>query len=162
MSGDCDDPVITSFDLVNGPPQGGTTITITGTNLGAQFSDIVSVTIGSHVCTPIEEQYRTGERIVCNIDTISITTEDSSSISIIVSTSSGDKTTTSNEQFMFLLPSIDSFFPTFGPRSGSTRVMITGNNLDIGNTEQTRVIMRESINRRKKRQNCPDTECNIM
>ena len=162
MSGDCDDPVITSFDPVNGPPQRGTTITITGTNLGAQFSDIVSVTIGSHVCTPIEEQYRTGERIVCNIDTNNSTTEDSNSINITVSTSSGNKTTTSNEQFMFLLPSIDSFFPTFGPRSGSTQVMITGNNLDIGNTEQTRVIMRESINRRKKRQICPDTECDVM
>jgi len=161
-SGGCDDPIITSFDPMTSPPQGGTTITITGTDLGVQFSDIVSVTIGSHECTPNKEEYKTGERIVCIIDAIDSNIEESDSISVRVSTSSGEKIATSEDQFMFLSSSIDSISPTFGPKSGSTRVMIIGHNLDIGNSGQTRVIMRESNNNRKKRQNCPDATCNIV
>ena len=39
---------------------------------------------------------------------------------------------------------------------------ITGDNLDIGNKENTRVLFRESsTSRRRKRQSCPETECNF-
>ena len=52
-------------------------------------------------------------------------------------------------------------FTVYGPVSGGTRIRVKGTNLHIGNTEMTRVIMRESLSR-KKRNTCPDVNCTIM
>ena len=41
-------------------------MTITGTDLGTSFSDIVSITVGS-LCTPFESSYLVGRRITCDI-----------------------------------------------------------------------------------------------
>lgn len=158
QSGGCDDPAITDFDPKNGPPQGGTTITITGTNLGQQFTDILSITIGSRLCIAIAESYVTGTQVQCTVSTSGPSQNDA--IAITVSSSDGNKMGTSGVQYEFLTPSISSVSPSLGPRSGGTRITITGSNLNIGNTEQTRIILRES-SKRRKRQTCPDAVCGI-
>ena len=42
----------------SGPYQGGTTITITGTDLGVVVQDIISVTIGGVLCVIDSDSYQ--------------------------------------------------------------------------------------------------------
>ena len=166
MNGDCPNPVITYFTPTSGPPQGRTRVTINGTNLGTQSSEILSVTLGSRTCTSNSDLYVPGRRIVC-----SITPDDNNTvtsnviINVIVNTTAPQpKTAVSGTHFQFLTPTIQSVNPTFGPVSGGTLVRVEGTNLDIGNKEETKIIMRESSSnkRRKRNSHCPDIECNIM
>ena len=154
-SGDCDDPVIDDFNPKNGPHQGGTRITITGTNLGVQFSDIVSITIGNRQCLPIEESYEVSREIQCTVSS-SVSSVDAM-IVITISSSMDNKDGESQELYRFLTPSIVSIHPSLGPVSGGTIITISGSNLNIGNTEDTRIILTETS--RRKRQSCPDLYC---
>ena len=160
MSGDCPNPVINNFNPTNGPPQGRTQVTIYGSNLGTQSSEILSVTLGSRTCTSNSDLYIPGKRIVCCITPDDNNTVTSNVIiTVIVNTTASQlQTAVSSKQFQFLIPIIKSVSPTFGPASGG------GTNLDIGNNEETKVIMRESSSnkRRKRSSHCPDVECNIM
>ena len=155
-SGSCDDPVIINFNPKSGPPQGGTIVTISGTNLGGVFNDIISITIGSRQCQAIEGSYIMGTEIQCTVSASGPMS--SNSIVISISSSTGDKTGTSNERYMFLTLSVRSIYPVRGPRSGGTNITILGSNLNIGNTEKTRIILRES-SIETKRQACSDVEC---
>ena len=166
MSGNCPNPLINNFTPISGPPQGRTRITIDGTNLGTQSSDILSIILGSRTCTSNSDLYVPGKRVVC-----SITPDDSNTITsnvtitvIVNTTAPQNKTAVSSTKFQFLTPNVHSVSPTFGPVSGGTLVRIEGTNLDIGNKEETKVIMRESSSnkRRKRSSHCPDIECNIM
>ncbi|KAG7221695.1 hypothetical protein INR49_000062 [Caranx melampygus] len=48
---------------VAGPPEGGTRVTIHGTNLGLAFSDMVgNVEVAGVTCTPIEDGYIIAEQ----------------------------------------------------------------------------------------------------
>ena len=44
----------------SGPYQGGTGVTITGTDLGVVFEDIINVTIGGSLCRIYNDSYRPG------------------------------------------------------------------------------------------------------
>ena len=46
----------------SGPYQGGTTITITGTNLGVVVQDIINVTVGGVLCMIVNNTYVPGIR----------------------------------------------------------------------------------------------------
>ena len=161
VSGECNGPSITDITPASGPPRGQTTITIDGTDLGVELSNIVSVTVGGRTCNVIESQYSSGVRIVCTISASTDPTNTQGTVTVTISTSSGPRVATS-DQFTIMIPSVESITPTYGPVSGGTLVTITGDNLDIGNKENTRVLFRESsTSRRRKRQSCPETECNI-
>lgn len=57
---------IVQFSPDNGPRNGGTQVTINGTNLGKTVSDIRDgVTVGGVKCQPVEELYQPSIRIVC-------------------------------------------------------------------------------------------------
>lgn len=48
---------------VAGPPEGGTRVTIHGTNLGLAFSDMVgNVKVAGVTCTPVEDGYIIAEQ----------------------------------------------------------------------------------------------------
>uniref|UniRef100_A0A1X7URZ8 Sema domain-containing protein n=1 Tax=Amphimedon queenslandica TaxID=400682 RepID=A0A1X7URZ8_AMPQE len=159
-TGNCPLPIITDFNPKTGPPRGGTTIFIDGTNLGTQRSDIESVMIGSRNCT--FDEYQPGKRIRCTIvPDASDNMDRNETIRIRVIRSGGNETANSTAQFQFLTPVIRSVSPTFGPVSGGTRIRVQGTNFDIGNKEMIRVILRESSSR-KKRNTCPDVNCNIV
>ena len=166
MSGDCPNPVITNFNPTSGPPRGRTQVIIYGSNLGTQSSEIFSITLGSWTCTSNPDLYVPGKRIVCSIiPDDNNTVNGNVTITVIVNTTAPQsKTAVSSAHFQFLTPIIQSVSPTFGPASGGTLVRVEGTNLDIGNKEETKVIMRESLSnkRRKRNSHCPDIECNIM
>ena len=44
----------------SGPYQGGTDVTITGTELGVVFEDIINVTIGGSLCIIYNDSYQPG------------------------------------------------------------------------------------------------------
>ena len=157
MSGGCDTPVIADITPASGPPRGQTTITIIGTNLGVAISDIVSVTVGERTCNV--NDYSTGVRIVCMIND---TSNDPSqgTVTVTINTSNGPVVATS-DLYTISIPTVESIIPSYGPVSGGTIVTITGNNLDIGNKDNTRVLFRETTSNRRKRQSCPETECTI-
>ena len=63
---ECPAATITSVLPASGPPEGGTTVTITGTDLGVTYADIVNnVMISSSPCITQEDGYIPGTRIVC-------------------------------------------------------------------------------------------------
>ena len=134
--------------------------------MGTQSSEILSVTLGSRTFTSNSDLYIPGARIVCSItpdDNNTVT--NNVNINVTVSTTAPQpKTAVSGTQFQFLTPTIRSVNPTFGPVSGGTLVRVEGTNLDIGNNEETKVIMKESSSkkRRKRSSHCTDIECNIM
>ena len=160
VSGECESPMITALDPTTSPPGGETTITVDGTNLGVVFSDIISVTVGVRICTSIESQYRSGVRIVCTINDNNVNPVGTATVIVTVSTSSGNKIANSN-LFVISVPMIVSVTPEFGPVSGGTTVTIRGENLDIGNKDDTRILFREVSGNRRKRQTCPERECPI-
>ena len=166
MSGDCPNPVITNFIPTSGPPQGRTQVTIYGSNLGTQSSKLLFIFLGSRTCTSNSDLYVPGKRIVCSITPDDSNTVTSNVIIIVIvnTTAPQPKTAVSSTQFQFLTPFIQSVSPMFGPASGGTLVRIEGTNLDIGNKEETKVIMRESSSnkRRKRSSHCPDIVCNVM
>ena len=162
-TGNCPQPNITSFDPKTGPPAGGTMITINGTNLGTQVSDIESIRIGNRDCSI--NDYQAGKRIICNISIANETMADRSDfITVRVTRSGGTVAANSAVQFQFITPTVLSISPSFGPFSGGTEVSVKGTNLDIGNKEMTRIIMRNESSSSRKRRNtqCPDVNCNIM
>uniref|UniRef100_A0A8C7YS04 Plexin-A2 n=1 Tax=Oryzias sinensis TaxID=183150 RepID=A0A8C7YS04_9TELE len=64
----CTNPRITEVTPVAGPPEGGTRVTIYGTNLGLSFSDMEdNVQVAGVQCTPIEDGYIIAEQIVCEM-----------------------------------------------------------------------------------------------
>jgi plexin A len=153
--------MITDFTPKNGSSKGGTRVDITGTNLGTQLSDIISITIGSSRSCSSISTYVPGQRIICTItdDTNGIDISDSIRVTIRNSQSQ-NLTATSNGVFELLTPVIGSIIPTLGPVSGGTKVIVMGMNLNIGNQEETRVIMRETVNKRTSSL-CPDVSCTI-
>ena len=158
-TGNCPWPNITSFNPEAGPPAGGTIITINGTNLGTQESDIESIRIGTRDCSI--DEYQVGKSIIC---TISIdpneTTDRNDTVTVRVRWSSGTVAANSAVQFQFITPTVVSFSPSFGPVSGGTEVNVKGTNLNIGNKVMTRIIMRNESSSRNTQ--CPDVNCNIM
>ena len=134
----CPDPVISDFNPKSGPVEGGTTITITGTDLGVTFDDFTanSITIGDAPCTPTDrESYIPGKQIRC-ITTQGVTTGPNA---LLVSLPS--RPGTSDIQFILSNPQIRQVTPTFGPMAGGTQLTVWGSNLSIGNIEDTNITL---------------------
>ena len=139
---ECPRPVITSVQPNRGPVEGGTRVTITGTNLGAAFGDILEVRLrsgsDSEICslTGESENYIPGLQIVC--ETGAVASAGEYSLEVEVARDSG---TPLIESFDFLVeqPVVSGVDPPFGPKSGGIAVVISGSSLDTGNTEETTV-----------------------
>ena len=135
LQGDnCPDPVITSFTPTSGLPEGGTTITIQGSDLGVVFQDITdgSITISGAPCTPIAESYMTAVSVQCE------TTGGVSTGTIRIQLGGG-RFGESLQEFTVVFPAIAAVEPAFGPMAGGSQVKVQGANLDAGNSGETTV-----------------------
>jgi plexin A len=133
----CPRPTVIDFNPKIGPPEGGTTITITGTDLGVSFSDFTesSIQVGGVNCIPTSpDGYMAGQRIRCT------TTNSGVSTAVMISLSNGDA---SSGEMLFtrVSPEITGVFPSRGPQAGGTKLTVYGTNLDIGNTKNTRITL---------------------
>ncbi|XP_070491742.1 plexin-A4 [Chironomus tepperi] len=133
----CPNPEIHSFAPKTGPWEGGTNITITGINLGKNFSDIYSgVKIAGIDCLPYRELYLDTRQIVCRVEGPGTMAYRAGKIVVQVQDFRGE----SRGDFEFVDPVIHDFEPKFGPMSGGTRIHIRGNHLNAGS------LIRASIN----------------
>ncbi len=138
----CPAPDITNFSPQSGPPGGGTTITITGRNLGVTFSDFTANSITLRrapntmfPCTPISDDYVAGVTVKCRTNPIPAETY---SLVIDLPRSSGSRVGMASS-FEVLTPTVSGASPLFGPIAGGTVLTITGTNLNIGNNAVVRL-----------------------
>ena len=140
MGSDCAGPRITDFNPQSGPPDGGTTIIITGTDLGVSFNDFTENTIqvGEFNCTPTNRKnYVSGQTISCNTTDSSGGSPGPKTISITLLNGRG----TSDMQFNVVSPRITRVFPSRGPQAGGTQLTVYGSDLNIGNIVETRITL---------------------
>jgi plexin A len=122
----CPEPVITDFSPKKGPRDGGTNVTIEGSNLGVQLADISSVTAGGVACDLISERYAPGKTIVC------MTRESNSVVSGEIKVNISKETVSSDEVFAYVDVQVTGYRPTKGPAAGGTKITVYGDHLDSG------------------------------
>ncbi len=110
-------PTVTAVAPGNGPPAGGTSVTITGTNL----SGATSVSFGGAAATNL---------VVVNATTLRATTPAHApgAVNVVVVTPGGSATGTSLYTYT-AAPTVSAVAPNSGPIGGGTSVTISGANL---------------------------------
>uniref|UniRef100_A0A4W6DAR2 Plexin-B1 n=1 Tax=Lates calcarifer TaxID=8187 RepID=A0A4W6DAR2_LATCA len=128
----CPAPVIHFLDPVSGPVEGGTVVTISGSNLGQRAEDIQnSVTVAGVPCSVIHSRYEVSSRIVC--ETTSSGREKSGHASVRVR---GGGLGLSAQTFSFQDPVLSSIFPQRGPKAGGSSLTIRGRRLRTGHPSE--------------------------
>ncbi|KAM8864360.1 plexin-A2 isoform 1-T2 [Spinachia spinachia] len=130
----CTNPRIAEVTPVAGPPEGGTRVTIHGTNLGLAFSDMVgNVEVAGVRCTPVEEGYIIAEQIVCEMDAAPGDNRPGP-VQLCVGECRPELRARSSQLFSFVTPTVTGLSPSRGPESGGTKVTVMGENLGAGSS----------------------------
>ena len=127
-----------SLCMLTGPVAGGTTITVTGTNLGVTFNDVNTsqLLLGATPCTPINQNYISGSQFVC--ETTNFISPGDRTLVLNI----GSRNSTSDAPpFQALEPTVTEIAPNIGPVAGGTMVTVRGVDLDIGNQADTVVYL---------------------
>ncbi|XP_024860656.1 plexin-B1 isoform X2 [Kryptolebias marmoratus] len=133
----CPAPVIHFLDPVSGPVEGGTVVTISGSNLGQRAEDISSsVTVAGVSCSVIHSRYEVSSRIVC--ETTRSGGEKSGHVSVRVR---GGGLGLSPQTFSFQNPVLSSIFPQRGPKAGGSSLIIRGRRLKTGHPREVSVLI---------------------
>ncbi|XP_064398643.1 plexin-A2-like isoform X2 [Halichondria panicea] len=135
----CPTPFINSISPESGPVEGGTAITVMGTDLGVTFVDVLNatLTLGGVACTPINTDYIPGRQFVCVTNHFGIT-----GFNVFTMVLYGNIHVNVNaDSFIALNPIVSSVKPTFGPMAGGTKLTVGGKELGTGNLENTRVTI---------------------
>ena len=124
-------PTITSVNPNTGPPEGGTVVTITGTNFNGPVRVLFDLGNGT-----VREGFVssfTNNQIVVVTPRIDLTTGQTQTADVVVLTQAGtaaEQRVVKSQGFTFtsavLTPTIRALQPTSGPISGGTRVTILG------------------------------------
>ena len=140
-STDCSGAQIISVTPSSGPVEGGTTITITGTDLGVTYADIENnIMINSSPCITQEAGYIPGTQIVC--ETTALTRPPGTKDVIISVQRNGSSVlVVGSSRFTLVEPAVTGIEPALGPMSGGASITIRGTGLNVGNTEDTRVTL---------------------
>uniref|UniRef100_A0AAZ3SNB3 Plexin-B1 n=1 Tax=Oncorhynchus tshawytscha TaxID=74940 RepID=A0AAZ3SNB3_ONCTS len=125
----CPAPVIHAVSTpLSGLVEGGTVLTISGSNLGQRSEDILhSVTVAGVSCSVIPHLYEVSSRIVCK--TKASGGEKTGQVSVEVS---GGEFGLSSQRFSYQDPFVMEVSPQRGPKAGGTSLTITGRNLLTG------------------------------
>uniref|UniRef100_A0A3Q1FH10 Plexin-B1 n=1 Tax=Acanthochromis polyacanthus TaxID=80966 RepID=A0A3Q1FH10_9TELE len=124
----CPAPVIHSIEPLSGLLEGGTMVTISGSNLGQKAEDILqSVLVAGVPCTVLPSMYEVSSRIVCR--TKASGGEKTGQVSVKVS---GGEFGLSSQTFSYQDPFVMGVSPERGPKAGGTTLTITGRNLLTG------------------------------
>ncbi|XP_064398654.1 hepatocyte growth factor receptor-like isoform X2 [Halichondria panicea] len=134
-------PVINSFTPMSGPVEGGTAITLRGTDFGRTFVDVQNsiLTLGGVACIPLITGYIPWQQFVC--ETAHFLTEGSKDFSLTIDSRVA---VVIGGSFTAIDPTVSSVTPTFGPMAGGTKVVVRGTALNVGNQEDTRVFLEVS------------------
>ncbi|XP_058486859.1 plexin-B1 [Solea solea] len=124
----CPAPVINFIEPLSSLLEGGTMVTISGSNLGQKAEDILdSVLVADVPCTVIISLYEVSSRIVCK--TKASGGEKVGFVSVKVS---GGEFGLSSQKFSYQDPFVMGLSPERGPKAGGTTLTITGRNLLTG------------------------------
>ncbi|XP_033988707.1 LOW QUALITY PROTEIN: plexin-A2-like [Trematomus bernacchii] len=130
----CTNPRISEVTPVAGPPEGGTLVTIHGTNLGLAFSDMVgNVEVAGVRCSPVEEGYIIAEQIVCEMDAAPADFR-AGPVQLCVGECRPELRARSAQLYSFVTPTVLGLSPSRGPESGGTKVTVMGDNLGAGSS----------------------------
>lgn len=124
-SSECPKPRIDLIKPLSGPVEGGTLVTIEGSNLGLKEEDVRGkIHIGQTYCKLVD--YEISVKIICRTEASNV----EKVAPVFVSNNIGY--TESAVQFSFKNIVLENVVPTQGPVSGGTVLYITGENLNIG------------------------------
>uniref|UniRef100_A0A674CSA0 Plexin-B1 n=1 Tax=Salmo trutta TaxID=8032 RepID=A0A674CSA0_SALTR len=133
----CPAPVIHAIEPLSGLVEGGTVLTISGSNLGQKAEDILhSVTVAGVSCSVIPHLYEVSSRIVCK--TKASGGEKTGQVSVEVS---GGEFGLSSQRFSYQDPFVMEVSPQRGPKAGGTSLTITGRNLLTGHPSDITVTV---------------------
>ncbi|KAI4873769.1 hypothetical protein NFI96_010626 [Prochilodus magdalenae] len=133
----CPAPHIHLIKPLSGPVEGGTVITISGSNLGQRAEDILhSVTVAGAPCTVISSRYEVSSSIVCK--TTASGGERKGQVSVEVK---GGGTGQSVQHFRYQDPVLLGVSPLKGPMSGGTLLTIMGRGLQTGQLSEITVLI---------------------
>ncbi|XP_035378200.1 plexin-B1 isoform X2 [Electrophorus electricus] len=133
----CPAPHIHLIEPLSGPVEGGTLITISGSNLGQRTEDIQhSVTVAGAPCTVLPSRYEISSSIVC--ETTVSGAERRGQVSVEVK---GGGSGQSAQHFHYQDPVLLSMSPLKGPISGGTLLTIVGRGLMTGQASEIRVLI---------------------
>ncbi|OQV23962.1 Plexin-A1 [Hypsibius exemplaris] len=133
-SSTCPNPEILRISPATGPWEGGTQISIEGINLGKTFTDISGgVVVAGHPCMALPDRYERTSKIVCQTEQIRKDRPEGIDLTGEISVNVANQfKAVSPMKFSYVDPKILKIWPTFGPKSGGTRVIIQGRYLDAG------------------------------
>ncbi|XP_065902814.1 plexin-B-like isoform X2 [Dysidea avara] len=137
-SSTCPLPNITMVNPNSGPYQGGTDVTISGTDLGVVVDDILIVTIGGAQCVIQADSYQPGIGVTCTT-TRNSTTNSEVNITMKINRDEGPGHAVLLNGFRYAEVTISGFYPTKIPRSGDIVINVTGNNFNISDPSLARI-----------------------
>uniref|UniRef100_A0AAY4BPC8 Sema domain-containing protein n=1 Tax=Denticeps clupeoides TaxID=299321 RepID=A0AAY4BPC8_9TELE len=133
----CPAPIIHLVEPLSAPIQGGTVITISGSNLGQKAEDIQSsVMVAGVPCHVLLSLYEVSSRIVC--ETTASEGERSGPVLVEVK---GGGLGLSAQKFYYQDPVLSGLFPQKGPIAGGTSLIITGQRLRTGHLAEVTVLV---------------------
>ncbi|CAD5125984.1 DgyrCDS14164 [Dimorphilus gyrociliatus] len=128
----CDNPKILDFEPKYGPFGGDTSIVITGMNLGKSIDEI-EVFVAGKRCNVID--YKRPSTITCK-NAPSVKDNESGPVLVKVA---GKYKAKSKNPFTYVTPTVNKVEPSIGPRSGGTKVKISGEYLNIGTKKTVKI-----------------------
>ncbi|KAM4654310.1 plexin-B1 isoform 4-T7 [Amazona ochrocephala] len=133
----CPAPLIHSVYPLSGPVEGGTRITITGSNLGQKHQDIAeTVTVAGIPCAVDAQEYEISSSIVC----ITGRSWTERSGHAVVEVPGGGRGV-SGHVFTYQNPELKSIVPTQGPKAGGTCLTLLGSKLLTGHPSEISVLL---------------------
>ncbi|XP_064473763.1 plexin-B-like [Ornithodoros turicata] len=122
----CPPPRIDWIHPLNGPVEGGTLVTIEGSNLGTSQEEIKDkILIGGVPCIPVE--YSVSVRVVCRTQP---SPHGPQASYVVIGNRAG--ITKAQEKFYYKPVELTGVLPKVGPHSGGTRLYLNGTNLNVG------------------------------
>lgn len=134
-------PTVTQLSVKQGPPTGGTTVVVSGTNFGPGLNGaantpcpLSSVTFGG---VPVTTCKLTGQP-----DQIQVTTPAhiSGFVDVVVHNGAHSPAVPSSRYNYQGVPVITNLSPNFGPQAGGTTVLISGSGFFVGNQQPSSVL----------------------
>ncbi|XP_033615667.1 plexin-B1 [Fukomys damarensis] len=133
----CPAPLISSVEPLTGPVDGGTRVTIRGSNLGQHVQDVLDmVRVAGVPCAVDAQDYEVSSSLVC------ITGASGEEVTgAVVVEVLGRGRGVSELNFVYQDPKVHSIFPVQGPRAGGTCLTLRGSKLLTGRLEDIRVVV---------------------
>uniref|UniRef100_A0A8C4LSN1 Plexin B1 n=1 Tax=Equus asinus asinus TaxID=83772 RepID=A0A8C4LSN1_EQUAS len=133
----CPAPLIHSVEPLTGPIDGGTRVTIRGSNLGQHLQDVQdTVRVAGIPCAVDAREYEVSSSLVCITEASGEEVADAVTVEVL-----GRGRGISEHDFAYQDPKVHSIFPARGPRAGGTRLTLHGSKLLTGRLEDIRVVV---------------------